>query len=288
MTHCYIYSPSGGKYKKIRHALHWAARNGRLAVADWLIHEKHIDVNIEADDGTVPMHFAVWMNNIPMVQWLVEVAHCDLHKLNSYGCNASQWGALNGDVAMLKMLQSYGLDLKLLNLNGHSAVHKAAVNGRLEACQWLLQTPQEVMGRVEVMEQVSKQDAVVDVDNVHTSLHQIGDNCGIGSSNSSSSSSNSSSSKDSNSSIISSGGLFCHLHMQADKSGNTPAMIARNNGHMETADWLESYAQQFCCVGTAGVARGTVESNLVTRTDLRPYSGGYAQHDDDDRSDSLD
>ena len=107
-------------------------------MCDWLIHEKHVDVNIEADDGTVPMHFAVWMNNIPMLKWLVDVAHCDLHKLNSYGCNASQWGALNGDVAMLSLLQGYGLNLGLLNLNGHSAIHKAAVNGRLEACQWLL------------------------------------------------------------------------------------------------------------------------------------------------------
>jgi hypothetical protein len=80
----------------------------------------------------------VWMNNIPMLKWLVDVAHCDLHKLNSYGCNASQWGALNGDVAMLSLLQGYGLNLGLLNLNGHSAIHKAAVNCRLEACQWLL------------------------------------------------------------------------------------------------------------------------------------------------------
>ena len=195
---------TGGKYKKIRHALHWAARNGHIPICDWLINEKNVDVNIEADDGTVPLHFAVWTNNFEMVKWLVEKACCDLHKLNSYGCNASQWGALNGDVEMLILLQSYGLNLGILNLNGHSAIHKAAVNGRLKACQWLL-TPRE--SEVEASQQnIDKSN----YDN-HTSLPSGG------------------------------GGLNMKFHMQADRSGNTPAMIALNNGHDDTANWLNQH-----------------------------------------------
>lgn len=200
-----VHEKKGGKYKKIRHALHWAARNGRITVCDWLIREKGVDVDVEADDGTVPLHFAVWTNNMEMVRWLVEVGKCSLHKLNSYGCNASQWGALNGDVEMLKLLQSYGLDLKILNYNGHSAIHKAAVNGRLQACKWLL-------------------------------LPDADEDC----------------------SVESGGGLCAAVHMRADRSGNTPATIARNNGHFETAAWLD----QQCPKSSASLDDGMSELNI--------------------------
>jgi len=40
---------------------------------------------------------------------------------------------------MCEFLLSIGLDLGLLNYNGHSALHKAAVKGQLAACKWLLE-----------------------------------------------------------------------------------------------------------------------------------------------------
>ncbi len=174
-------------------------------------------MDIEADDGTVPLHFAVWMNNFAMVKWLVEVARCDLHKLNAFGCNASQWGALNGDVNMLKLLQAYGLDLGLLNHNGHSAIHKAAVNGRLAACQWLL-------GRLEER-------------SLSLSRHCHGDNNATSSDEALRGNVDSARSKDFG------GGLSYSVHMRADRSGNTPAMIALNNGHLDTSAWLDSYTR---------------------------------------------
>ena len=52
-----------------------------------------------------------------------------------------QWGA-QSDVSensdMCRWLQSVGLDLTLLNHNGHSAVHKAALHGNRPMCEWLL------------------------------------------------------------------------------------------------------------------------------------------------------
>jgi ankyrin repeat protein len=70
--------------------------------------------------------------------WLVNVAKCDWRALNSFGCNAAQWAAQSGDVAMCDWLNILGLDMTLLNNNGHSAVHKAAVKGQRETCEWLL------------------------------------------------------------------------------------------------------------------------------------------------------
>jgi ankyrin repeat protein len=50
--------------------------------------------------------------------------------------------ALLGDVTILKYFKSVGLDYTILNKNGHSALHKAAIKGKYDACVWLL-TPEE-------------------------------------------------------------------------------------------------------------------------------------------------
>eukprot|EP00434_Breviolum_minutum_P005568 symbB.v1.2.004911.t1/scaffold263.1/size248082/12 len=39
---------------------------------------------------------------------------------------------------MCRYLQAEGLDLGILNSNGHSALHKAAVKGNHQVCEWLL------------------------------------------------------------------------------------------------------------------------------------------------------
>ena len=74
------------------------------------------------------------------LRWLVRDAKCDVHKTNAFGCNASQWAAQRrvGSVAMCAYLRDVGVDLKVTNRNGHSAVHKAAVKGNRAACEWLL------------------------------------------------------------------------------------------------------------------------------------------------------
>eukprot|EP00603_Paraphysomonas_imperforata_P007076 CAMPEP_0114435162 /NCGR_PEP_ID=MMETSP0103-20121206/12669_1 /TAXON_ID=37642 ORGANISM="Paraphysomonas imperforata, Strain PA2" /NCGR_SAMPLE_ID=MMETSP0103 /ASSEMBLY_ACC=CAM_ASM_000201 /LENGTH=357 /DNA_ID=CAMNT_0001605141 /DNA_START=121 /DNA_END=1194 /DNA_ORIENTATION=+ len=266
-----VHEMKGGKYKKIRHALHWAARNGRMAVCDWLIHEKFIDVNIEADDGTVPMHFAVWTNNTPMVKWLIEKGRCDIHKLNAYGCNASQWGALNGDVEMLKLLQSYGLDLGLLNLNGHSAVHKAAVNGRLDACRWLLSARVDNGGGVNTESELSEKlsAAVISGSEESSNEHSVGGAAGA---------------------LGGGGGLSCDVHMKADKSGNTPAMIALNNGHLETSEWLETHIRTY---GKGNALRGCPESHDIQNNTTESSKGGAGvdlcdTFTEEDNSNSLD
>ena len=43
-------------------------------------------------------------------------------------------------LTMCIWLRAKGLDLKLLNKNKHSALHKAAVKGKLDICEWLLST----------------------------------------------------------------------------------------------------------------------------------------------------
>ena len=46
--------------------------------------------------------------------------------------------AQNGSVEVMKFFYTSGLNFTVLNKNGHSALHKAAMKGNTEACAWLL------------------------------------------------------------------------------------------------------------------------------------------------------
>ncbi|CAK4286852.1 unnamed protein product [Aphanomyces euteiches] len=121
-----------------RNALHWAARNGHLEICQWLVLELGIPVDMPTADGTTAFHYAVWNDQLSMCEWLVSVARCNVHHLNSYGCNATQWSCMTGSVSMMEFLCAQGVNFTLLNHNGHSALHKAAIKGHQAACEWLL------------------------------------------------------------------------------------------------------------------------------------------------------
>ena len=122
-----------------RTALHWAARNGHIEVCRWLI-ERGLDPDVATRDGTRPLHWAVWQGHLPVCELLL-AAHADVHSTNSYGCNAIQWAAqtdASDGLVVCRWLVSRGLDVGVLNCNGHSALHKAAVKGQKAVCEWLL------------------------------------------------------------------------------------------------------------------------------------------------------
>ena len=127
-----------GKKGMRRHALHWAARNGHISVLEWMILVKGVNVNVQTTDGTASIHFAAYSGQIETCKWLINVARCDVNIKNSFGCNASQWCAINGNIPLMVYFKQCGLDFLILNSNGHSAVHKAAIKGNIDACRWLL------------------------------------------------------------------------------------------------------------------------------------------------------
>ena len=77
-----------------------------------------------------------------------------------------------------RWLLGRGVDINVLNHNGHSALHKAAVKGRRDVCEWLLAE----------------------------------------------------------------GGLGVR-HLQPDGDGNTPALMARFEGHAALSEWLDATEQ---------------------------------------------
>ena len=141
---------AGPTHKRRRNALHWAARNGHLEVVKWLILEQGVPVDIGTSDGTTPFMYAVWQGHRHVVEWLAKPkcdgltekseygGGCAIGLQNHFGCNAIQWSVQTGDIDMCELLVQLGLDIKLSNRNGHSALHKASVKGQRRVCEWLL------------------------------------------------------------------------------------------------------------------------------------------------------
>lgn len=127
-----------GRKKRHRQPIHWAARNGHTHICEWLVKDHGVDIDATTENGTTPLHFAIWMGQHECVSWLVEVGGCDVNRRNNFGCNATHWAGFKGDVSILKYMHAKGLDYMHINHNRRSAIHKAAVKGNFEACEWLL------------------------------------------------------------------------------------------------------------------------------------------------------
>jgi hypothetical protein len=104
----------------------------------WLVETCSADVNVVTGDGTTPFHYAVWQGHMDVCKWMVFQAGCNFSAMNEFGCNAIQWAVQTGNLEMCRWLSALGLDLTIVNNNGHSALHKAASKGQAYVCEWLL------------------------------------------------------------------------------------------------------------------------------------------------------
>jgi ankyrin repeat protein len=94
------------------------------------VHTCGVHPDVATGDGTTPFHYAVWQGHMAVCKWLVYGAGADVASENEFGCNAIQWAAQTDDVGMCRWLAGLGLDLSIINHNGHSALHKAANKGQ--------------------------------------------------------------------------------------------------------------------------------------------------------------
>ncbi|CAJ1358674.1 unnamed protein product [Effrenium voratum] len=122
--------------KSGRMALHWAARQGKLEVVQWLVLEHGLPVDAQTKDCTTPFQLGAWGGHVEVCQWLL-LKKADLWHQNSWSCLAHHFAALAGMEACCRWLRQQGLDLGTPNNQGHNALHKAAYGGHAALCQWL-------------------------------------------------------------------------------------------------------------------------------------------------------
>ncbi|CAB9513552.1 Ankyrin Repeat [Seminavis robusta] len=123
-----------------RTALHWAARKGHLAVVQYLVLDQHVNVEAATNDGTTAFGWASWQGHCAIMEFLAP--HCNIHRVNTFGCNAVLWCAQGerGDVDTMKWLHAQGCHMTQVNHNEHGVLHKAAQRGQLPICQWFWDT----------------------------------------------------------------------------------------------------------------------------------------------------
>jgi hypothetical protein len=128
--------------KKVRRrdgktSLHYAARNGHVGSARYLIEDQGYYVDEASGDGTTPLHMACFGGHLSVAEYLIR-AGARVDASNDWGCTAAHWVAMirsespNNVRSLCRLLLSNGLSFTKLQKQGHSPLHKAAqVCGRL-------------------------------------------------------------------------------------------------------------------------------------------------------------
>ena len=124
-----------------RTPLHWAARNGNLRVCEYLLETCKVDVNCKTNDGTSAFAWATWKSEIDVMKLLIKFGANARESANQFGCNASMWACQSdGDnVDVCEYLRSLHVSFRLVNANGHSALHKAAQRGNERIINWMIE-----------------------------------------------------------------------------------------------------------------------------------------------------
>jgi hypothetical protein len=134
--------------KKIRRRdgktpLHYAARNGRIDCARYLLKQAQADVNTVSGDGTTPLHMACYGGHEAMVHFLMNEAGAEVSSRNTWGCSPAHWLAMSrmdDTDALLRLarwLQEKGVSFSQIQAQGHSPLHKAAQHKNRPLIQWL-------------------------------------------------------------------------------------------------------------------------------------------------------
>jgi ankyrin repeat protein len=113
-----------------------AARAGDSLVALELL-KHHADVNAAESDGTTPLHWAVYKNDVPLVQALIK-AGADVNVMNDFGSSPLSEAAVTGNVAVMDALLKAGADPESPNADGQTALMVLARTSNVEAAKLLL------------------------------------------------------------------------------------------------------------------------------------------------------
>lgn len=133
---------------------HYAAQN--LPVLQWLHSQQILDASAKHIGGVNIAHLAAKNGNLEVIKWLEEQEMLDLKEQDAQGCNVAHYASRGDHLHILCFLheteqrrdrEEMNGDVNRLflekNLNGHSAVHVAAMEGHLRLNKWFHSILQE-------------------------------------------------------------------------------------------------------------------------------------------------
>ena len=124
-----------------------AAQAGKEAdVLKMLAATARPDVNQRSADGTTALHWAVYHNDLPLIDKLVAL-HADVNAKNDYGSTPMSEAAVVSNVAVLKKLLAAGADAESPNGDGQTALMIIARTNNVEAAKLLVDHGAKVNAR---------------------------------------------------------------------------------------------------------------------------------------------
>jgi len=113
-----------------------AVKSGDRAAALALI-DRHADVNTAESDGTTPLHWAVYQNDLDLVDRLIK-AGANVKAANDYGVTPMSEAAVVANAALIDRLLKAGADVESPNADGQTALMVVARTSYVEAASSLL------------------------------------------------------------------------------------------------------------------------------------------------------
>jgi ankyrin repeat protein len=129
-------------------SLHYAARNGRVPVMQYLIEQEKVAVDCPSNDGTTPFHLACFGGHLAAIHYLLSKGANVLQE-NDWGCSAAHWVAMTKSTdrenirQLCNLLKSRGVSFTDRQKQGHTALHKAAQRQNRHVIEWLAESRDE-------------------------------------------------------------------------------------------------------------------------------------------------
>jgi ankyrin repeat protein len=119
-----------------RTPFHWAAANGQVEMASYLL-AKGSNINNRNASKSTPLHAAASTNNLKMTAWLLDHG-ADVNARNTMGWTPLFWAAKAGTKEMVMLFVEKGSEMNAMDLGGLTPLNVALNEGKKETAEYLL------------------------------------------------------------------------------------------------------------------------------------------------------
>ncbi|MFP3033743.1 MAG: ankyrin repeat domain-containing protein [Wolbachia sp.] len=121
-------NPLRERYIRLGQELISAAINGSVERVENLV-DQGANVNIENEDGLMPLFLAVREGKFNVVKHLIDSKKADVKVSDNYGNTLLHWAAFNGRLKIVEYLIEKGADVNVKERNGFAPLHLAVQGG---------------------------------------------------------------------------------------------------------------------------------------------------------------